>query len=165
MKLYWRCRSGIHRGADQVLFLNKADTFHRHTGVGGRARAHRDCQPEAAATDRAERSGCPAGSAPVMACRRTVSNGAVAVRLAAPAAAPDSSCRHAEPRGAVAAAPRTAAREVPDTRQATASPHWLRSSASRRTSRWKAANLHRGRQHRHICIRISRSGPVVTLQG
>ena len=88
-------------------------------GHRGRRDAHRDFHPDAAATERADRRGCPAGSAPVMACSRTVSKGAVAVREVAPAAAPDNSWRQAEPRGD--AAPRMTAREVPETRHAAAS--------------------------------------------
>ena len=111
--------------------------------MGTYERAHSDFQPDAAATERAERSGCPAGREPVMACRRTVSSGAVAVRLAAPAAAPLSSWRQAEPLLGDAAL-RTAAREVPDTRHAAASPHCPRSNAPPRTRRWKAGNLDGG---------------------
>ena len=58
---------------------------------GGDCIAHNACQPEAATTERAAASGWPPLTAPVIACRRSVSSGAVAVRLVAPAAAPATS--------------------------------------------------------------------------
>ena len=59
------------------------------------------CRARPSRRARASRGSAPtrpgASMQPAMACRRSVSSGAVAVREAAPAAAPAARCRHGEP--------------------------------------------------------------------